>query len=419
MRALVLTASLCVGIAASAAAQAPTTPPPPPRTSGSTEPVGGLLPEPRALGKAVDYVDHWVGDDSESKDGFYPSIGGLITGAGWISGGPGFRKHFHDGQIFVDGAAQVSWRGYKVGQARFELPRLVGDRLTVGSQARWQDFTQIEYFGIGADSLEAGRSVYRLKDTDVLGYASYRANDWLSVGGRSGWLRHPSLGASSGPFKRGFPEALDVFPQDPGMGQTPDFLHGDVSVTADTRDHRGHPTSGGFYRAVAGVYSDRDLDQFTFRRYEAEGVQLVPVVGKSWVLAFHGWGVFSETSSGNEVPFYFLPSLGGQNTLRGYNSYRFHDRNLLMASAESRWALFRHIDGAVFFDAGNVGARVGDLDLKKTSYGAGLRLHTQRSTLGRVDVGHGTEGWRVWFRLDDPLQLARRAPREEIVPFAP
>ena len=66
-------------------------------------------------------------------------------------------------------------------------------------------------------------------------------------------------------------------------------------------------------------------------------------------------------------------------TLRGYSNYRFHDRHLLLASAESRWPIFVHLDGAVFVDAGTVVAHVGDLGFDKTVYGFGLRLHADRS----------------------------------------
>ena len=292
--------------------------------------------------------------------------------------------------------------------------------MTVGAQGRWQDFTQINYFGIGPDSLESLQSEYRLKDTDVLGYGSVRPNRWLSVGGRFGWLRRPTLEASAGPFGRDFPNTLEVFPEDPGVAQQPDFLHGDVFIAADTRDQRSHPTRGGYYRAAAAAYSDRDLNQNSFRRYDAEGAQLLPLAGKTWVLALHGWGAFSDTSGNNQVPFYFLPSVGGDNTLRGYHNYRFHDRHLLLASVESRWALFRHVDAALFVDAGNVAARVRDLNLDKRSYGAGLRVHTGTSTLGRLDVAHShDEGWRVFFRLNDPFRLSRRGLLRPIVAFVP
>lgn len=162
-----------------------------------------------------------------------------------------------------------------------------------------------------------------------------------------------------------------------------------------------------------------DLHQFSFRRYEAEGLQILPIVGERWVLALHGWGVFSDTSAGNSAPFYMLPSLGGGNTLRGYHDYRFHDRQLLVANAESRWALFTHVDAAAFVDAGNVAARVGDLNLDKTSYGAGLRVHSRTSTLVRLDVAHSREGWHLALKLSDPFRLARRSVRATVLPFVP
>jgi hypothetical protein len=380
----------------------------------------GLMSEPKVMTKAIGLASRFVGDGrSTPKDGFYPALSGMITGAGWIAVGPGYRKHFFDGHALVDASAAVSWRTYTLAQARFELTDLAHDRVTVGSQVRWQDSTQVNYFGIGADSLESLRSEYRVRDADVLGYGSLKANRWLSVGGRFGWLKKPDLSSSSGSFDRNFADALEVFAFDPGVAGPTSYLHTDVSAVADTRDHPDHPTGGGLYRASAGIFSDRDLGQFSFRRYEAEGMQVVPVVGKTWVVALHGWSVFSDTSAGESVPFYMLPSLGGNNTLRSYHDYRFHDRNMLLAGAESRFALLRHVDAAVFVDAGNVAPRASDLNLKKTSYGAGLRVHSATSTIGRLDVAHGREGWSLFFRMNDPFGLARRSERATVVPFVP
>ena len=114
-----------------------------------------------------------------------------------------------------------------------------------------------------------------------------------------------------------------------------------------------------------------------------------------------------------------MPTLGGSNTIRGYSEYRFHDRNLLVVNVESRVALSRHVDVVGFVDAGNVAARASDLNLDKTSYGAGLRLHAQRSTFARLDVARGSEGWRFFFRPSDPLHLSRLSRRTAPLPFVP
>jgi hypothetical protein len=59
------------------------------------------------------------------------------------------------------------------------------------------------------------------------------------------------------------------------------------------------------------------------------------------------------------------------------------------------------------------------LNLDKTSYGAGLRVHSRTSTLARLDVAHSTEGWKVVFNLSDPFRLARRSLRSAVIPFVP
>jgi outer membrane protein assembly factor BamA len=190
-------------------------------------------------------------------------------------------------------------------------------------------------------------------------------------------------------------------------------------VTADTRDYPGHPYRGGLYRAAWSAYSDRDLEAFSFHRYELEAAQFVTVAPDRWTIALHGWSVISDTASGQQVPVYLLPSLGGSTTLRSYADYRFHDRHMLLLSAESRWALFTHVDAALFVDAGSVAPRVRDLDLSTTSYGIGFRIHAHQSTTARLDVARGAEGWRILLRLDEPFRLSRLSRHMAAIPFVP
>jgi hypothetical protein len=101
-----------------------------------------------------------------------------------------------------------------------------------------------------------------------------------------------------------YPNTLAVFSDDtaPGLSQQPAFLHGDVSVAADTRDYPGHPTRGGLYRVTAASYADRNYGRYSFRRYEADAAQFVPLVADKWILALHAWEVFSDTSRGTRCP---------------------------------------------------------------------------------------------------------------------
>jgi surface antigen Omp85-like protein len=385
--------------------------------------VPGFLSEPALLRKLVGTSESRASDEQEPADGPYVETGNMITGEGWISAGPGYRRHVLDGRMLIDVSAAVSWKLYNVVQASVELPHLAHDRLTVGAQVMHQDFLQVDYFGIGNGSRVSDQSAYRFKNSDVLGYATVRAADWLSVSGRFGGILGPSLSEAAGP-RVPVPNTVDLFSDAaaPGILAQPSFLHGDILVAADLRDHKGHPTGGGLYQFIAAAYSDRDSGTYSFRRYEVDAAQFVPVFTKRWILALHGREVLSDVSSGHVVPIYLMPSLGGKNTLRGYHDYRFHDNDMQTFSAEVRCALFTHVDAAVFADAGKVASGAADLDLQhlKRSYGAGLRVHNSTATLVRLDVGHSPEGWQVFLKISDPFK--RSVPisgRSAVVPFVP
>jgi outer membrane protein assembly factor BamA len=383
----------------------------------------GLFAEPQLLRKLANSSDGSLTGERDPQDGPYAEMGHMISGSGWLSAGPGYRRHVLGGAALVDLSAAVSTNLYKMAQGRIEWPHVAHDHLALGAQLIYRDMVQVNYFGVGPDSLEANRSAYRFNDIDVLGHATVRATTWLSVNGRFGWIARPDISSPTGRNVT-VPNTVDLFSEAtaPGIRTPVPLLHGDVSVSADWRDYPGHPNRGGFYRAGAAAYSDRDAGTYSFRRYEVEGSQFVPLIARRWVLALHGWEVFSDTSGGSVVPFYLMPSLGGQNTMRGFHDFRFHDNNMQVFNAESRWALFAHVDAAVFADAGKVAPRAGDLDFNhlRRSFGAGLRVHNATTTLARLDIGHSAEGWLVFFKISDPLKRTQPAfGRSSVVPFVP
>ena len=384
----------------------------------------GLFTEPRILTSAINAAFDRLGDTGTAANGFYAELSNMITGSGWVSIGPGYRQDVLNGKGFIDASAAVSWRAYNMMQTRFEMPQLFNDRFSWGTQLMWQDQTQINYFGIGPNSVEADQSQYRLQSVDTVAYGTYRPAPSLALAGELGFLRRPDVLSPSGPFKPFVPTTTEAFPNDPGVSEPfqPTYAHTEVSLTSDTRNRRSYPTSGHVYRASMASFVDQStsIGTFSFRQYEAEGVQFIPLLdSRNWVLALRGWMVWSDVPGGNQVPFYLLPSLGGNNSLRSYADYRFHDQNLLLTNVESRWGLWTHLDGAVFFDAGNVAARVSNLNLDKLSVGAGIRLHTERATFARLDAAYGAEGWAVVFRTSDPFRLARLTRRVAPVPFVP
>jgi outer membrane protein assembly factor BamA len=384
------------------------------------KPTPGILGEPSILAKLAMSTDTGLG--GEPSDGVYVETGNMVSGEGWISAGPGYRRTVLDGRGRLDMSAAVSWNYYTIAQVAFELPHLAHDRLSVGVQTRYQDALAVDYFGLGNESPKSDQTAYRFKNVDVLGTGRVQANRWLAVEGRVGWMPRPDLLAATGRVT--VPNTVDRFTEAtaPGITTQPAFVHTDVSILADSRDHPGHPTHGGLYRATAAVYADQNGGAYTFRRYEAEGAHYVPLWTAKWILGLHAWGVFSDTSSGATVPFYLMPAIGGKNTLRGFRSYRFHDNDMAIANVESRWALLTHMDVALFSDMGHVGHTASDLNFRdaRRSYGAGVRFHNATSTLMRIDAGHSADGWRLYFVMSEPFKRATpNSGRSSVVPFVP
>jgi len=364
----------------------------------------GLLPEPSFITKGVKFFDRRAGLSEGPKDGFYLELGNMITGAGWISAGPGYRKLLFNDNAVLTASAAVSVRLYRMGEATVEFPHLIGDHFRFGLQSMFRDALQVNYFGLGNDSLESNRSGYRLQANDATTYVGVSARA-LQLGARVGWLQPVKI--SSMGRDTGYPDTVALFSEReaPGLTAQPSYLHGDLSIGVDTRDSVGHATRGGFYQVTGSIYADQTTGRNDFQRYEVDASHYIPLGYENWILALRGFAALTSTTAGHEVPFYMMPNLGGRNS-RGFTDYRFHDRNMQSYTIESRWRVFAHLDAAAFMDAGSVAPTIRQLRIAdlKPSYGLGIRLHNDKVTIARLDFGHSVEGWRIFFRMNEPFR---------------
>jgi outer membrane protein assembly factor BamA len=367
-----------------------------------------------AVDRMLARVDTKLEDASEAN-GFYPEFGGFINGAG-LSIGPGYRHRLFGDRAVVDASAAVSYRRYVMMQSRLEWPRLLNDHLAVGGQVKYQDFPQINFFGVGPDSRQANQTDYRLQSLDVAAYATVRPVTWLAITGRAGSLRHVDISRGTSSLH---PSIGEVFAESsaPALDFTPTYFHTEASVVADTRDVPGYPSSGGRYRVSFANYSDRDMGRFSFRRLEADAAQYVSIFSPRSVLAARARVDLSGTDAGQTVAFYMLPTLGGPRSLRGYDDYRFRDRNLLLFNGEYRFPILRALDGAAFYDAGTVAPTANALSVHRlmTDYGVGVRVHSKKHMLMRVDVARGSEGTRLVVAFSAPFGSSSQS----VVPYLP
>jgi hypothetical protein len=369
--------------------------------------------QPGRLGRLFSWAETRMDEPSGIRDGWYPEIGGMIPGAGF-SAGPGYRHRLFANRAVVDASAAMSWSGYRTLQSQLTWPRLLNDRLSIGGQVKYQDFTQINFFGIGNTSLKSDQTTYRLKDVDALGVVTISAAPWLSVTGRVGTLRRLAIEPGTSTLHPSTDERFDEISA-PGLARQPNYLHTDVAMDVDTRDVPGYPARGGRYRLSMALFHDQDGSGHSFRRVEAEAARYLPM-GRT-VLAVRGRLDLSQSGAGQSVPFYMLPSLGGSNSLRGHLDYRFRDQDAMLVDAEYRWPIVRMVDAALFCDMGAVAPTVRALPGHLTTdCGAGVRVHSAGHLLVRLDVARGNEGTRALVSFSTPLGL--RSSRT-VVPYVP
>jgi outer membrane protein assembly factor BamA len=131
---------------------------------------------------------------------------------------------------------------------------------------------------------------------------------------------------------------------------------------------------------------------------------LRPLVWRRQVIALHANTevVFADDE---DIPFFELSSLGGDDTMRGYFPHRFLGKGSALVNAEYRLKLvdfnFRKlwdvsIDGVGFGDVGRVYEDSSDflhhtLDHVRYSYGGGLRLALSSGLVARIDAGFSPE----------------------------
>lgn len=332
----------------------------------------------------------WFEDHFTDPNTAYLTFGGVYPTGGFAPG-VAVRRAMGHARLNVGGAYSV--RAYKLAHASLRFPELAGNKLELETGARWFDATQVPFYGLGNESLKADRVNYGLRSLNVGASATLKPVRWYRIGAgitsrqmenREGLGRRPSIETRHSPLTA------------PGLFSEPRYRQATVFTAIDWRESPGYTRRGGLYSIALDEYRDTD-DAFSFRTAEIDLRQYIPLLKEHWVLAFRALVQTTDADSGQVIPYYLLPSLGGAHTLRGYGDFRFQDKHLLLLSAEYRWLPSRVVDMAIFVDSGKVTAERRDLDLEglETTYGIGIRFHGPTFTPLRADLGRGKDGLRL------------------------
>jgi len=296
--------------------------------------------------------------------------------------------------------AAYSTRGYSRGSAGFNIYRLGGTALDVRTRVQHYEFPQEDFFGLGQDSLESNRTNYLLRSSEASAEVQWKPGNLFEFGGGFAYLT-PQIG--TGTDSR-YPTTDQIFnPASlPGYEKQPDFMRSDASVAIDWRDNPLHPHAGGRYGVQFSDYRDQDYGSYNFRRVAIDLQQYVPIPDRYRTIALHAAATLTDPRAGQQVPFYFQPTLGGAQALRGFREFRFQDANSMLLTAEYRWEAWWALDGAVFVDAGKVAADRHDLNFRDldVSYGFGFRFHSNSAFVARLDLAFSREGFIPLLRFE-------------------
>ena len=300
----------------------------------------------------------------------------------------------------VNGVAARSTRGYQRYGGGVTMRHIGGRALEARVFGQKFEFPQEDLFGIGQNSSRDERTNYLHESTEVGSELQWSPKPFVTFSGGVAYLQ-PKIG--SGTDSR-FPSTETRFDEStlPGLTAQPDFLRTDVGAAFELRDNPLHPHAGGRYAVTLSTYDDRTLGAYAFRSVTMDAQHYVPLPNKYRVIALHTQVVMTDASAGQQVPFYYQPTLGGSQELRGFREFRFRDQNSLAMSAEYRWEASWMLDAAVFVDAGKVAATRGDLNLRDlaTSYGVGLRIHSNSAFVARLDLAFSREGFIPLLRFE-------------------
>ena len=344
--------------------------------------------EPDALQRGMAFAES-RGLFLTARDGFHPKLGTLTTGSGFAMG-VGYRTHsVFDRYGLLELWTAGSLKKYWASEVRATFPALAQGRVRIEGLATIREYPREAFFGLGPDSQRADQTSFALRTAEVSTRVGARVAPPILVGGGLGFLR-PKASPDARDSAR---HIFHVFEPNtiPGLGMKTDYIRSSAFVEVDYRQPR-NARRGGWYRIDFGHFEDRN-NLWSFGRADVDLQQFIGVFADRRVIALRGW--FSSTTPAEDslgVPFYLMPTLGGNDTLRGFRNYRFRGPHALLLQAEYRWELWSGLDAALFYDAGKVGMQRADLGLNglQSDYGFGFRFNTANGVVLRVDAAFGS-----------------------------
>lgn len=193
-----------------------------------------------------------------------------------------------------------------------------------------------------------------------------------------------------------------------------------LALIYDDRKNLTRPSRGWNVFAKVQHVGPELASDYRYTRFAVSASYLYPIVNINHILGIRIRGQYMDASS-HELPFYELASLGGSQSMRGFQKGRFRGQSDLLFSLVYRQKLAAfnfyniwhvRLDGVVFGDAGRVFLNAKDRENQfrvnreliprlfnnfRYDYGTGLRIALGQALVARLDLGFSRENKGLFY----------------------
>ena len=323
----------------------------------------------------------------------------LETGHSGLGGGIGYRlPRTLTGPVNLRFFGGATHRGYQLYYVQLDTLRLGPSDFWLRGQ--YLDLAQESFFGLGIDSQLGSRSNYELGVTTATLAGQIGRGPRVQMTFDVGFSRTDVRPGENDDF----PPTQSVFSDIEGLSGRFDFVEGGAALVWDRRDNEKYARRGSYARASVHLAGGVNGTENAFAKYGLELRQYLPLPGARRVLGLRLAGTITDNFDETDIPFFRLERLGGSRTLRGVQTYRFTDKDMLTAGVEYRFPFWNlglesqtAIDALGFFDMGTVLPNLEEVqwhDIQPTG-GFGFRIVSKNTVFVRTDFAWSEEDSRV------------------------
>lgn len=170
-------------------------------------------------------------------------------------------------------------------------------------------------------------------------------------------------------------------------------------LTYDSRNNIFYPASGGYYEIATTVFSGSIGSDFNFTKTLID-LRKYLKINDSQILALQLLYNFVSGST----PFYDIPQLGGDQSMRGFFRGRYRDNHYFATQLEYRVRVWWRFGLVGFAGVGDVAKDITKFEINKIKYsvGGGIRFRIDEKELWdlRIDFGFGNNTGGFYFNYN-------------------